>query len=316
MYRSNWLLAVLCGLFASGTCGIVAPCRAGEDRTDKKAAEKPLKKIRTPDVIFLPTPQDVVERMLQEVKVTAKDLVYDLGCGDGRIVVTAAKKYGSRGVGYDIDPQRVTESRENVKKNKVEELVTIEQADIFKLDLSKANVITLYLLPELNVRLIPQLEKLKPGSRIVSHDFNMRGVKPDRVVRMWSQGDNDSHTIYLWTAPINKNRGAGGNYSIVQVDEELKILKTSEFKALRKESLEEYRSALKSWKAAKKEAEDNGREFSNARPKRKTIRLVASHLETEELAREKLVQLKEKKKAPRKARKPRKKEEPTTGKVD
>jgi hypothetical protein len=202
-----------------------------------------------------------------------------------------------------------------VKKNKVEELVKIEQADIFKLDLSKANVITLYLLPELNVRLIPQLEKLKPGSRIISHDFNMRGVKPDRVIRMWSDGDNDSHTIYLWTAPINKNRGAGGNYSIVQVDQDLKILKTSEFKALRKESLKEYRSALKSWKAAKKEAEENGREFANAKPRRKTIRLVASHLETEELARAKLVQLKEKKKAPRKSRKPRKKEKPAPGKV-
>ena len=128
----------------------------------------PLKKeqaeeARKPDVIYVPTPQEVVEKMLEVAKVTKDDVVYDLGCGDGRIPVTAAKKYGCKAFGFDIDPERIKESQENVEKNKVGNLVTIEQKDIFTLDLSKANVVTLYLLPSLNVKLIPQLEKLKPG---------------------------------------------------------------------------------------------------------------------------------------------------------
>ena len=159
----------------------------------------------TPDVIYVPTPQAVVDRMLQMAEVKKDDLVYDLGCGDGRIVVTAAKKYGCKAVGFDIDPDRVKEARENVRKNAVGELVTIKQEDIFKQDLSKANVITLYLLPELNVRLIPQLEKLKPGSRIVSHDFDMKGVKPKQVVNMEAD-DGREHTIYLWVTPLEKEK--------------------------------------------------------------------------------------------------------------
>ncbi|MHC4462150.1 MAG: SAM-dependent methyltransferase [Planctomycetota bacterium] len=159
---------------------------------------------REPDVQFVPTPQDVVDKMLELAKVKKNDLVYDLGCGDGRIVVTAAKRYGCKAIGYDIDPQRVKESLENVKKNSVGHLVRIEKKDIFTLDLSKANVITLYLLPELNVELIPQLEKLKPGSRIVSHDFGMKGVRPDKVVKVTSNEDDDEHEIYLWTSPLKK----------------------------------------------------------------------------------------------------------------
>jgi tRNA/tmRNA/rRNA uracil-C5-methylase (TrmA/RlmC/RlmD family) len=160
--------------------------------------------IRGPDVEFVPTPQDVVDKMLQLAKVTKDDLVYDLGCGDGRIVVTAAKKYGCKAIGYDIDPQRVQESLENVEANNVGRLVRIEQKDIFTLDLSKANVITLYLLPSLNVELIPQLEKLKPGSRIVSHDFDMKGVRPNTVVKINSNEDDNEHEIYLWTSPLKK----------------------------------------------------------------------------------------------------------------
>jgi SAM-dependent methyltransferase len=156
------------------------------------------------DVPFVSTPQDVVDKMLQLAKLKKDDLVYDLGCGDGRIPVTAAKKYGCKAVGYDLDPKRVKESLENVKKNNVEHLVTIEQKDIFTLDLSKANVITLYLLPALNAKLIPQLEKLKPGSRILSHNFDMKGVKPDKIVRLTSSFDNIEHKIYLWTTPLKK----------------------------------------------------------------------------------------------------------------
>lgn len=168
------------------------------------AQEQKLKKIREPDVIFGPTPQDVVDKMLELAKVKKSDLLYDLGCGDGRIVVTAAKKYGCKAIGFDIDPQRIKESQENVRKNKVGHLVKIEQKDILIRDLSKANVITLYLLPSLNVKLIPQLQKLKPGSRIVSHSFDMRGVEPDKVVNLQSKQDSFPRTIYLWTAPIKR----------------------------------------------------------------------------------------------------------------
>ncbi len=166
--------------------------------------KKELKYIREPDIFYLPTPPEVVDKMLELAQVKKDDLLYDLGCGDGRIVVSAAKKYGCKAVGYDIDPNRVRESRKNVDANNVGNLVKIEQADVFKLDLSDANVITLYLLPNLNVKLIPQLEKLKPGSRIVSHDFDMEGVEPDKVVKVYSEVDNRQHTVYLWTTPLKK----------------------------------------------------------------------------------------------------------------
>jgi len=165
-----------------------------------------LSKDRLPDVVFVPTPHEVVAKMLELAQVTKDDVLYDLGCGDGRIPVTAAKKYGCRAFGFDIDPERIKESLENVAQNDVAELVTIEEKDIFTLDLSGANVITLYLLPSLNVKLIPQLEKLKPGSRIVSHDFDMEGVQPDKIVRLTSEDGGVEHTVYLWTAPLKKIR--------------------------------------------------------------------------------------------------------------
>lgn len=173
-----------------------------QDAADK--AVEDAKKDRKPDVIFVPTPHEVVDKMLEVARVQKTDLLYDLGCGDGRIVVAAAKKYGCHAIGYDVDPQRIKESLENVKKNQVEDLVKIQQEDIFTLDLSAANVITLYLLPKLNVRLIPQLEKLKPGSRIVSHDFRMRGVTPDKTVKVKSDNGGE-HQVYLWTTPLKKS---------------------------------------------------------------------------------------------------------------
>ncbi len=154
------------------------------------------------DVVFVPTPQDVVEKMLEVAQVKKTDIVYDLGCGDGRIVVTAAKKYGCRAWGFDIDPRRIKESIENVKKNNVENLVTIEQKDIFTLDLSKADVITMFLLPELDVKLIPQFEKCKPGTRIVSHEFDIKGIKPEKVYNLISEGD--PHPVYYWITPLKK----------------------------------------------------------------------------------------------------------------
>ena len=183
----------------------VEPVNTQEPRQEQVTeyeATKQADKYREPDVIFVPTPQDVVDKMLELAQVTKDDLLYDLGCGDGRIVVTAAKRYGCKAVGYDIDPVRVKESLENVEKNNVGHLAAIEQKDIFTLDLSEANVITLYLLPSLNVKLFPQLEKLKPGSRIVSHDFRMRGIKPDKVLKLYSNEDHDEHKIYLWTIPL------------------------------------------------------------------------------------------------------------------
>jgi SAM-dependent methyltransferase len=162
---------------------------------------------RVPDIEYVPTPQNIVDKMLDVAKLKKTDVLYDLGCGDGRIVVTAAKKYGVKAIGFDIDPQRVRESRDNVAKNDVGHLVTIELKDVFKVDLSPATVVTLYLLPELNVKLIPQLEKLNPGARIVSHDFDMEGVDP---LKKWTvmaphhrpPHDDREHFVFLWKAPI------------------------------------------------------------------------------------------------------------------
>ena len=157
---------------------------------------------KEPDVGFLPTPQHVVDIMLGLAKVKEDDLVYDLGCGDGRIVVTAAKKYGCTAVGVDIDPERVRESRANAKAAQVEDLVTIKQEDLFDIDFSEADVVTLYLGPELNAALIPQLEKLKPGSRIVSHNAPMKGVIPDYTIQV--RGGQEPSMVYMWTTPLKK----------------------------------------------------------------------------------------------------------------
>jgi SAM-dependent methyltransferase len=154
------------------------------------------------DAPYIPTPQDVVDKMVELAEVDGDDLLYDLGCGDGRIVVTAAKRYGCRAVGFDNNPQRVKDSLENVKKGGVESLVTIEQKDIFTLDLSPADAVTMYLLPRLNEKLIPQLEKLAPGARIVSHDWDLPGFKPAKVVEVFSEEDRRDHSLLLWIAPL------------------------------------------------------------------------------------------------------------------
>ena len=159
---------------------------------------------REPDVIFVPTPHEVVDKMFELADVRPGEVVYDLGCGDGRIPVAAAKKFGVKAWGFDINPVRVKESLETVEKNNVKHLVTIKEADVFTLDLSKANIVTLYLLPSLNVRLIPQLDKLKPGCRIVSHDFNMEGVKPKREIVYTPPSGGRDHRIYLWVTPLEK----------------------------------------------------------------------------------------------------------------
>jgi precorrin-6B methylase 2 len=157
---------------------------------------------RTPDVVYVGTPQDVVAKMLDLAKVTKDDVVYDLGCGDGRIVVAAAKKYGCKAVGYDLNPVRIRESLQNVKRNGVEELVRIERNDIFEVDLSPCTVLTLYLLPEMNTRLLPQIAKMKPGTRIVAHDYGIEGYEAEKTMEMTSKVDAVEHYIYLWTVPL------------------------------------------------------------------------------------------------------------------
>ena len=151
---------------------------------------------RRPDVIYVPTPEEVVEAMLQVANVGKNDVVYDLGCGDGRIPVTAAKKYGARGVGIDIDPQRIKEATENVSKNNVGDRVRVMNADLFATDISEASVVTLYLLPSLNVKLIPTLQKLRPGTRIVSHAFDMGNCRPEKEL------DVNGRKVYFWTVPM------------------------------------------------------------------------------------------------------------------
>ena len=160
-------------------------------------AAAPQKELRTPDVIFVPTPHEVVEAMLKVAKVGKGDVLYDLGSGDGRIPITAAQKYGiARGVGIDINPERIKEANENLSKAGVGDRVRFINADLFESDLSDATVITLYLLPALNLKLLPKLLKeVKPGTRIVSHAFDMGTWKPEQALKVGSRD------VYFWTIP-------------------------------------------------------------------------------------------------------------------
>ena len=154
---------------------------------------------QAPDVIYVPTPYEVVDEMLKLAGVKKGDVLYDLGSGDGRIPITAAKKFGIRAVGIDIDPQRVEEAKDNARKNGVTNLVQFRQEDLFRANFREATVVTLYLLPDLNVKLRPKLlAELKPGARIISHQFDMGTWKPEKRVEL------NGRTIYLWTVPPKK----------------------------------------------------------------------------------------------------------------
>ena len=147
---------------------------------------------------YMATPQEVVDRMLQMAEVTKSDVVYDLGSGDGRLVITAAKQYGARGVGIDIDPALIAQSRANARKEGVEHLVEFRQQDALTVDVSPASVVTLYLLSGANLKLRPTLQKqLKPGSRIVSHQFGMGDWVPTRTETVIDQRGT-SRLLYLW----------------------------------------------------------------------------------------------------------------------
>jgi outer membrane protein assembly factor BamB/protein-L-isoaspartate O-methyltransferase len=157
---------------------------------------------RAPDALFVPTPHDVVARMLELAGVKKDTVLIDLGSGDGRILIAAAEKYGSQAIGYEIDKKLVELSREAVRTKNLEALVRIEHEDIFTQDLSRADVITAFLYPRLMERLIPQLQKLKPGSRIVSHQFEIPGATPDQVIVMDSAETGEKHRILLWAVPL------------------------------------------------------------------------------------------------------------------
>jgi SAM-dependent methyltransferase len=148
------------------------------------------------DVPYVPSPNAVVDGMLKLANVKKGDVVFDLGCGDGRIVIAAARTYGAKGVGVDLNPDRIREARENAKSADVEKLVRFEENDLFKAKIADATVVTLYLLPSVNERLRPKLlQELKPGTRIVSHSFDMGDWKPDK------EDIVDGRHIFLWTVP-------------------------------------------------------------------------------------------------------------------
>lgn len=174
---------------ATGTAGMLSAAGLAGAPLDVLAQ-------RTPDVIFVPTAFDVVTQMLKLAEVTSKDIVYDLGCGDGRFVVTAARQFGARGVGVDIDPDRIKEANELAARTGAQDKVRFIQGDLFETDISEATVVTLYLLTRLNLKLRPKLQKeLRPGTRVVSHAFDMGDWKPERTEAVGGS------TIYLWRIP-------------------------------------------------------------------------------------------------------------------
>ena len=173
---------------------LLAGATAQSSLLAQSAAEAPAP-LRQPDVIFVPTPHDVVDAMLALAEVRDGDVLYDLGSGDGRIPIAAAQKYDVRAVGIDIDPQRIAEANANARAAGVTSEVTFRNEDLFQADFSDATVITLYLLPTLNEKLMPTLKQLKPGTRIVSHSFRMGDWEPEK------EQDVNGRRIYRWTVP-------------------------------------------------------------------------------------------------------------------
>ncbi|WNG47062.1 methyltransferase domain-containing protein [Archangium minus] len=175
---------------------VVGFAASAQDTSARQLPGQHEEEAQAPEVPFVPTHQDDVERMLELARVRPGDVVYDLGSGDGRIVITAVRKYGARGVGVDIDPERIAEANENARRAGVEDRVEFRQGDLFDADIGEASVVTLYLLPSVNERLKPKLlAELKPGTRIVSHDFDMGDWKPVK------QLETNGSTLYLWVVP-------------------------------------------------------------------------------------------------------------------
>jgi len=155
---------------------------------------------------FIKTADAIVDKMVEVAELEEDDIVYDLGCGDGRLVITAALKHGCRGVGIDLDPERVAEAKANVKLHGVEDLVEIREQDVFTVDLSKADVILMYLLPWMTKRLVPQFQEMPPGSRIVSHDFGIGDIKyiePDSTYQVPLEDPRETHLVHRWNTPLD-----------------------------------------------------------------------------------------------------------------
>ncbi len=154
---------------------------------------------------FITTADAIVDKMVERAELTEDDVVYDLGCGDGRLVITAALKHGCRGVGIDIDPERVAEAKANVTLHGVEDLVEIREQDVFTVDLSETDVVLMYLLPWMTKRLVPQFQEMKPGSRIISHDFGIGDIKyiaPESTVKVPVKDELESHLVHRWYVPL------------------------------------------------------------------------------------------------------------------
>ncbi len=190
------LLLTFAGVACLFCCGADPAPTAQQSQTTAKK----------PDVGYYATTQDVVEEILKQTKVSKTDLVCDLGCGDGRFPITAARIYGCRGVGYEIDPEWVKKARDRAQAEKVADRVDIRDQDIFTADLSQVTVVTLFLLPELNKKLIPQLDKLPTGARIVTHEFEIPGLIPDRQATYVSKQDESEHLLFYYTTPLKKAR--------------------------------------------------------------------------------------------------------------
>lgn len=153
------------------------------------------------DVIYVPSPPEVIDAMLELAAIRSDDVVYDLGCGDGRILIAASRRFGVKSWGFDIDPERVREAKDNAAVAGVVPLVTIEERNLFDVDLAPATVVMMYLSPKINLRLVPQFAKMPPGSRIVSHDFEMPGYRPKQTLQVKVPGKREHH-IYLWMTPL------------------------------------------------------------------------------------------------------------------
>jgi SAM-dependent methyltransferase len=181
---------------------LAAACQPREPRRvpPSSGPPPPIDPARVPDVVFWATPDAMVDKMLELARVTERDLVYDLGCGDGRIPIRAAQRFGAHAYGVDLDQKLVDRARESARRNGVAHLVTFERRDIFTVDVSPASVVALYLLPGMNEKLIPQLVKLEDGARIVAYQFPIPGVAPDRKFDF--DEPKKTHVIYLWDAPI------------------------------------------------------------------------------------------------------------------